>query len=400
MNQRIGNVGLLNLMNATAESIKGIEQIENVGMVLYRQGNAHLLSTLNIGNIGSSVEIPDGYRFFNGILNLDEAYLQSISEPVKLLVNGIVIIGKDVKKDQMKSEQLNLIVNGNVYCPAHLSGMAGQLFSKGSGVVETYHGAPPRLENGKFTLTNSFLHALDEPLYLVVNGLLSFAQDLNMATFHEKIDKLAVNGKISLYENQESFLYKKMASIASSKLEIIPDGYEVVAKSLRLNARSIRRFQGKKLFTKKPIMFDADVSREMLSNSIAKIHSSSVIICNEEIEDLMYELSSLLETEILSYEHRFVMIEGEEMWSNDQFLALDEPINLIVNGKLTLDDDVSEEVLRSKVSTLDVFGEVMVPNRKIKGALQHVIRLNTGSIEEEGKKERVSSLENIGELSL
>ncbi len=72
-------------------------------------------------------------------------------------------------------------------------------------------------------------------MYLVVNGLLSFAEDLNMETFHEKIEKLEVNGKISLYENQESFLYKKVASLASCHLEVIPEGYELVAKPLRLN---------------------------------------------------------------------------------------------------------------------------------------------------------------------
>jgi len=400
MNQRIGNVGLLNLLNATEESIKGIDQIENVGMVLYRQGNAQLLTKLNIGNIGSSVEIPEGYRFLNGMLNLDEAFLQSIVEPVKLVVNGSVIISKDVQADQLKVDQLSLIVNGNVYCPAHLSGLVGKLLTQGSGAVEAYDTAPPRLENGKFTLTNSFLHALEEPMYLVVNGLLSFAQDLNMETFYEKIEKLVVNGKISLYANQETLLYKKIASLTSCLLEIIPEGYKLIAKPLRLNARSIRRFQNEKLFTKKPIIFDADVSREMLAKSIAKIHSSSVVICPEEVEDLVYELSSILDTEILSYENSFVLIEGEEVWSNDQFLTFEKPINLVVYGQLILDHDVSGEVLQSKVAAIDILGEVVIRDRKIKGALQQVIRVNTGSIEDSEKKEQVSSLQNIGELSL
>ncbi|WP_342433094.1 hypothetical protein [Neobacillus sp. FSL H8-0543] len=400
MNQRIGNVGLLNLMNATEESIKGIEQIENVGMVLYRHGNAQLLSKLNIGNIGSSVEIPEGYHFLNGMLNLDVPFLLSIVEPVKLVVNGIVIISRDVQANQLNADQLSLIVNGNIYCPAHLTGLVGQLLTQGSGAVEAYHTAPPRVENGKFTLTNSFLQALEEPMYLVVNGLLSFSQDLNMETFHEKIEKLEVNGKISLYENQESYLYKKIASLTSCHLEIIPEGYELVAKPLRLNARSIRRFINKKLFTKKSIILDADVSRELLAKSIAMIHSSSVIICSEEVEDLIYERISLLDTEILSYENSFVLIEGEEVWSNDQFQAFEQPINLVVNGQLILDKDVSGEVLQSKVAALDILGEIVVRDQKVKAALQQVIRVNTGSIAEEGKKEQISFLQNIGELSL
>jgi hypothetical protein len=184
-------------------------------------------------------------------------------------------------------------------------------------------------------------------------------------------------------------------------VEVIPAGYEVLSKPLRLNARSIRRFQQKKWFTNKPVIIESDVSRDMLTKAIEKIHSTSVIICHEEVEDLVYELLSLMETEVLPYEKRFIVIDGEEVWSNDQFLALDQPASLIVNGQIILDRDVSEDVLRSKVSTLDVLGEVIVREKKIKGVLQNLIRLNTGTIEvEKGKEETGAFLQNIGELSL
>lgn len=401
MSQRIGNVGLLNLVNATEESIKGVERIENVGLVLYGKENAHLLTKLNIGNIGSSLEIPAGYGLFNGVFHLDQNYLSSIVEPVFLLVNGIVIIDKNIQADQVQAGQLNLVVNGKVYSPSHLSGIAGKILSKGSGEIETYHGAPPRFENGKFTLTNSFLQSIEESLYLVVNGLLTFAEDLNLDQFNEKISKLEVNGKISLYENQESYLYKKTASLTTCKVEVIPSGFEVLGKPLRLNARSIRRFQQKKWYTNKPFIIESDVSRELLTKAIEKIHSTSVIICHEEVEDLVYERLSVIETEVLSYENNFILIEGEEVWSNDQFQSLDQPANFIVNGQLVLDRDVSGEVLRSKVSTLDILGEVVIREKKLKGVLQNIIRLNTGTIEvEKGKEETSVTLQNVGELSL
>ncbi|MFP7297184.1 hypothetical protein [Neobacillus niacini] len=401
MSQRIGNVGLLNLVNATEESIKEIERIENVGLAIYGKENAHLLTKLNIGNIGASLEIPTGSRLFNGVLHLDQNYLSGIMEPVFLLVNGIVIIDKNVQADQVQAGQLTMLVNGKVYCPSHLTGIAGRMLSKGNGAVETYEGEPPRLENGKFTLTNSFLQSIDNSLYLVVNGLLSFAQDLNTDLFNEKISKLEVNGKISLFENQESSLYKKAASLTSCVVEVIPDGYEVLTKPLRLNGRSIRRFQEKNWFTNKPVMIENDVTRDMLTKAIKKIHSTSVIICHEEVEDLVYERLSLMETEVLPYENGFIVIEGEEVWSNDQFLALDQPVSIIVKGKLTLDQDVSEEVLRSKIATLDVLGDVVVREKKLKGTLHNIIRLNTGTVEEEkGKEEAEATLQNIGELSL
>lgn len=399
MNQKIGNVGLLNLLNATAESIKGIEKIENVGMVLYKKEAAHLLASLNIGNIGSTVELPEGYRFFNGILQVNKAYLQSITEPVKLYVNGLVIVDEDVQGDQINSDLLHIAVNGKVYLPSHLSGMGNLLFTT-SGLIETYVGSPPRFENGELTLTNSFLQALENSLFLVVNGKLSLSKDLNLDLFMEKINKLEVNGKLTVYEEQESFLYKKITSFTTCKVDIIPEGFEVIQKPLRLNSRSIRRFKNKKLFTKKPIILEADITREMLSLSINKIQSTSIVICHEQLEDLIYECCSLLDTEVLAYEHECIFIEGDEVWSNDQFLALEHPTHFVVEGKLEFDDDVQEQSLKAHVAAIDLLGKVIVHNKKIKGVLQKLIRLNSGDIEEAGKKEDVAVLRNVGELSL
>lgn len=400
MNQQIGNVGLLNLMNATAESIKGIEKIVNVGTAIYRQGNAHLLTSLNIGNIGSTVEIPEGYSLHNGNLNLNHAFLESVIEPAYLFVNGAVIVDKDVHQEDLKKGLLNLMVNGKVFSPEHLSGTISQIISKGSLTVESYLGDVPRFENGKFTLTNSFLESLEEPLYLIVNGVLTLPKDLDMSQFNEKIDKLRVNGKIILFEEQEAFLYKKAASLTTSKMEVIPTGYEVLTKPLRLNSRSIRRFRKKNLYTKNPILIDADVTRDMLEGAVTSIHSTSVIVCKEDVEDVIYELLNLLDTEVLSYENAYLLIEGEEVLSNDQLLAFEKPVNVIVDGKMTVDSDVTEEVLLNKVLVLDILGEIVVKDKRLKGVLQNLTRFNTGSIQEESTKEQGSGLYNVGELSL
>ncbi|QKY70755.1 hypothetical protein [Lentibacillus sp. CBA3610] len=402
MSQQIGNIGVLNLVHATEESIKNVERIENAGVVVYSQENAHLLTALNIGNIGNTVEIPQGYRFHNGWLHLNKAYFQSITEPENILVNGLVVIDNDVEADHISSGYLNLMVNGKIYCPSHLAGAANQLMSEGeSGDFEIYDGYPPRFENGEFKLTNSFLQSIEEPLYLVVNGVLSFSKDLNMREFMEKISILEANGVIYAYEEQEEFLYKKIDSLTTAKFKIYPIGFEVINKQLKLNARSIHRFQSKKIYTEKPIIIEADVTREQLAMAIDAIHSSAIIVCHESLEDLIYERCSLLDTEVLPYEYHFIMIDDEEVWSNDQFLALENETNFIVNGKLILDDDVTEATLKKSVAAVDVLGEIELSGRKQKSMLQPLLRLSIGSIREtENDNQSVSYLRNIGELSL
>lgn len=402
MGQIIGNVGLLNLLNATEQSVKAYEKIGNVGAIIYKAGQSHLLGELNIGNIGKTIELPEGYSYSNGILHIDSQYIQSVDPEKKLLVNGIVIFERDVQKEELKEAFPNMIVNGEVFAPAHLTGIISGMFSQGSATVKVYKDAPPRFENGSITLGNSFLQAADEPMYLVVNGLLKFPKDLDMELFNEKIGRIDVNGMISIHEEQERYLHGKMDAAPNGVIQVIPAGYDMVKNTLRLNARSIRRFQNQKLWTKKPLIFEADITREALGAAIEKVDSKSYIICSEELEDLFYERLERMETEVLTFEHGYVFVEGEQEWSNDQFLELDQSVNLIVEGTLVLNSDVEAAVLRDKVAAIDLFGEIQVGNVKLSGTVQNKIRTGQGRIkgQHEAVKNSRAGLQNIGELTL
>ncbi|MFC7321651.1 hypothetical protein [Halobacillus campisalis] len=398
MGQRIGNVGLLNLMNATEESLQDIERINNIGMVLYPKEKAHLLPKLNAGNIGHCVELPEGYQVVNSDVHVDQAYLRSLTEGLRLFVNGNLIIEHDVQSEELKESLLELKVNGKIYSPGRLTGSLFHLISHGVMDVESYEGEELRFENGDFELTNAYLHSAETAIRLTVNGKLKLHADLDLDLFQQKIHQIEVNGVVILYALQETAFYKKTGSLTSAKVEVIPEGYLQLTKQVRLNSRSIKRFYGKKLYTKKPVIIEADVTREAFS--IAAIHSTSIVVCPEEIEDLVYEACPSLDTEVLSYEDRFLFIEGEERWTNEQLEALQHPTAFIVEGMLTLGSDVSSEVHLSKVKTLDIFGAVVVENAALKGSLQQLIRVNTGVIEDDHKKGIGSSLGNLGELML
>ncbi|WP_422124248.1 hypothetical protein DHX103_05355 [Planococcus sp. X10-3] len=403
MKQTIGNVGVLNLLNATEQSVQAYERIGNVGMVLYRSGQSHLLAALNIGNIGKTVEVPDQYSYYNGTLEIDSDYLASLEQPVKMVVNGMLIIGHDVQANQLNKGLLNIIINGEIYTPAKLAGQVSQLFSEGSPKVRVYEGAPPRRENGSLTLSNAFLEAAEEPLHLIVNGLLTIPKDIDEVLFNEKIKRIEVNGVLSLHEEQETMLHRKMESAPNGVIEVIPAGYRVLKGALRINSRSIKSFQDEKLMTKKPIIFEADITREALDGAISRIASKSFIVCNEEVEDLVYEKLEKMETEVLSYKKRFILIEGEEHWSNSQFESMQEPFSLIVDGTLGIDEDVADETIMNKLETLDIFGEVQAASADIKGALQGKVRANAGRImlkEEKEAERKPQKSNNIGELSL
>ena len=217
----------------------------------------------------------------------------------------------------------------------------------------------------------------------MVKGVVHFAPDLDMELLQEKLYRLDVKGVLSLYESQEPFFHQKAGSLVGGQIEVIPDGYQVIEQTLRLNSRSIRRFRGGKLYTTAPVLIDADVTREALSAALHSIHSHSIIVCHEDVEDLIYECAPLLETEVLSYQHSFIYIEDEELWTNDQLKALDQPAHFIVDGQLRFAEDVQPETVETQIAALDNLEEVIVPQTSLKGSLQKVLRVNKGMIETE-----------------
>ncbi|MFB5662592.1 hypothetical protein [Alteribacillus sp. HJP-4] len=398
-NQTIGNVGMLNLTSATEKSIAHIARIENVGLIIYRRENAHLLTKLNIGNVGETLEIKDDYSFHNGNLTMDHEYFQSITSPINLVVNGILTIAKDVEAEEIREKIANLRVHGMIFAPGHLGGVIQQVAESVSGSVETYSHMPPRMKNGKFQLTTAVLQSIDEPERLMVNGVLLLHPSLDMELFKEKVEGVTINGKVVLNENQMPDFHQKL-SVLNGKMDVTPAGFQHVTTTLKLSSRSLKRFKQAKLYTKKPIFLEKDVSREAFVNAVTALESSSLIVCPEHLEDLVYECCPSLEAEVLPFEHHYHFIDGEEDWTNEQFSAYEQPLALIVEGQLKLNEKVNPEVVKEKIASLDVIGEVVVSSSALKGVLQPLIRLKEGAISDASEKEMRSSLANIGELSL
>ncbi|WP_106768700.1 hypothetical protein [Paenibacillus faecalis] len=401
MSKVIGNVGLLDLTQATEESVRSIDRIGNIGAVIYRAETAHLLTLLkNAGNIGKTLEIPKDHRYYSGMLYLNEEYFK-LMEPDSVFVKGVVFIDQQVTLETFQQGKLQLAVYGEVYTPQHLAGaVTSSLLKAGAAHAEIVsYTSMPRFESGTFQLTNTFFASALEPVNLVVNGVLELDRNLDMERFAARTEYIRINGKAIIYEEQSSCFYENLKSI-NGMVEVIPAGFQHLTKPLRLNARTIRRFKNEKLYTHDPIMIEADVSREALSSAIAQIKSTSLIICSEDVEDLMWERCCDLNTEIVSYEQAYVFIAGEETWSKDQLLAMDHPVNFIVDGTLNLDDDVTEEVLKDSVHSIDLFGEIVVAEQRMKGVLYRYLRADTGVIRLKGMDEKMEGIGNIGMLTL
>ncbi|MBN6888215.1 hypothetical protein ACUXCC_003138 [Cytobacillus horneckiae] len=396
MGQRIGNIGLLNIMNATEESIKKIDYIENVGTLMYSPNNAHLLTSLSIGNIGESISVEKDYQVTNGMISLDAAFLQAVKEPLSILINGAIIINEDVTADLLKTAEIQIITNGVIYSPPHLKGAVQTKMKKTSGTILTYEGKEPRPEIGKVTINNSYLQSLSGNENIIVNGVLTMDEMLDMDMFAEKLNRIDVNGVVELYEHQNAYFTNK--GLVNGSKTIIPNGYKHIKSMRSLDRHSIRRFKSQSIFTKKPIVLEKDITREMYANAFQFIHTTSYIVCHEEIEDLVFESLHNFENEVYIY-HENMRFINEEQWGKMDFQMLDDGTTLIVEKELTITADLSIDDCK-KIDSIILLGEIHVPNSEVKAVLQKHIKVFNGLIIDDSLTNETVEIRNIGELTL
>jgi len=401
MGRKIGNIGVLNLQNATEESVADIESIENVGLLIHSEENARLIARMSIGNVGKSIEVPKGCQLITGLFEITEELLESLAEleePVRYMVTGSVLIHRSVTPERLSKAKLAVRAVGIVHVPKALYGAVGSIVQGDK--LRLYEEAPPRMEIGTRVLSNAYLKSLDGPISLFVAGTLILAEDLDLALADGLLKELSVTGMARMRESQAAFFYRKAGSLVGCQVEVIPTGFREIDRLLKLNARSIRRFRAAGLYTRHPVLLDSDVTREALSAAFSRIETSSFLLCREELEDLAYELVPSLEAEVLTYPQDYLYVEDREVLSGAELAALPSPVQLVVEGSLEFAEDVREETLAAKLSGIDIFGTVTVPDSRLKGLLQPYIRTQQGSLRTAGEGSPDRFLDNIGMLSL
>ncbi|KMK77733.1 hypothetical protein [Alkalihalobacillus pseudalcaliphilus] len=395
MGKKFGNVGVVNLMKATEKSMAEIDEIRNAGTVIYSPETAHLLTQLKIGNLGTSFSIEGEVKSISGVLEIDANYLKQATNEVTILASGAIIIDQDVTPELLSETKLKLIVSGSVYSPSHLKGSVQMIISKQSGALAIYTGEKPKMTVGQLNLSNGYLQSLNDSSYLVVTGAIYFSEDLDLELFRQKISNIDLSGKIFIYEHQEAAFSNK--GVVIGKTIVIPTGYEYVSKRIEASNLSLKRFKGKSISTTKPIILRKDVSRDAFESSFSKIHSSSYIICHEEIEDLVYEKLDLLETEVFSYSNAFKLITGET-WTESDFSLLEEDTVLIVAENFKVEGSISKEAM-AHLKEIVLLDTITVEDVAVKSLLQTKVIYSEGDIVLQ-QPSHASDLENIGELTL
>ncbi len=396
--QVIGNVGLLDIRHAEPESIEAIERIGNVGTVLYSRATAPLLTKLNIGNIGSSLEVPDDTQFVAGQLTVHRDYFKHQENPLNLMIAGQMIVNPDVPVDELSAGLGELYIAGQVVCPDHLIGALQAKIKNLSGQTVVYKGEA-RIIMGKLKLDNAFLHGLDDGVSLLVMGKVNASDLLDEALLTQKIDEIRVMGKVLCREENTEGLQSLMAG-DEVKITKIPAGYQMIDRPLILDSTLLGALATRKIYCTERIEVAADVTPELLDAEIDGLKSEDLIISPKALSAVVARKTNLLTERVVFYEGQLWVVHGEETLRLQRFDFVDGAMTLLVSGELTIDPAVEPSMLAERLHQIVNFGEIRCTPAQM-GAVQARLTVDEGALVDSTADEPDElTLGNVGHLAL
>jgi|GEM_PF-1053283 len=375
MKKYIGNVGYLDIREATKEAVETIAGVENVGIILYSPETKDLLTSINCANVGNAYELDKDAKIINGNLEFSHDALATAEKPMSYLVNGKIVFGRDVTPEDVERGINKLYVNGAILCAesctaavrVHLANINGELVPDSG---------DNQIVMGKFVLDENTLKNMEKPVRYLVLGPVKML-DLFDAKLLDKVLALKVYGPVKLRQRYAAALGERLQAPFDTTT-IVPDDATLLTDDLELDAAALRRFHKARLWTNNRLRFAHDITPELLKEHIAFLRCTGQLICRAELKETLFELSEN-EPNIMAYTHELAIVDGSQHLTAAELKFRGKSFALVNNGALTVDEDVDAQVLFDKL-------EFVINNGSIKccgdacGALQARLRSGGGKI--------------------
>jgi len=406
--KKIGNVGVLDIRKATEESIASIGHIGNIGMLLYSPETAKFILRLNTGNIGSPVEVPTDAKLITGQEEISRDYFKNQKTPLSIVVIGGLTVHPDIPIEDIEKGLVELRVVGKILYPEHLAGVMGSKLRSIIGESHVYIQCN-RLITDQLVLDENYLHTLDDASVLVVLGDLKLPKVIPTELLEQKIQRIQVFGEVTCREENAQTLFARLESkTGAPKMTIFPAGFELVEKSLLLNADLLESLSTRKLYCTDRVQIDRDVDAAMLDNGIESLIASDMVLCPVALKKVLSQKCDLLKTQVIFYEGELLLVEDEHTLLASSFDYMEDKVTIVVFDVLTISPDTEPKVLFDRLSKVHNLGVVRCTPDQM-GVIQAKLGLKDGVLEDSTKVEAVGEdqdedqdvgIGNIGHLSL
>jgi len=395
--KRIGNVNILDLRQATDESVAEIERIANVNVVIQTQATAQYVQQLSIGNVNAIITIPEGVdvRQMMGLAELSARSLEGTAAPVYMIVMGKLLIHPDVTPESISKAIAGISMFGKLVCPEPVMGAIQGKLDKVAGKTLTYP-VLDRNELRSLILDENYLHSLDDGTKLTIAGSLEVPEVIPSELIARKLAVLHVASGGTCHEENQAALQRVMTQ-GSIPLDVIPAGYRLVDRPLTLDRVLLSALRDPFLYATERIVISDDVPGPLLDENIKGLHSEQLIACPNNLESVMRDKVDLLGERVIFYEGELILIDGTTTLYKSRLVGRDRPVTLLVFGVLEIDGELTTAELRSGVARIENFG-VIECSRDQMSAVESLLATREGELNETGKK--VPAEDWIGNVNL
>ena len=376
----LGNVGILDIREATEEALDGIGTIGNVGMILCSPATAGWISRLNAGNVGSTVQVPAGASVLTGTETWGRTSLEG-TDPLHMVVVGALLLDPHVPRETLEERLHSLTVVGEVSCPDHLAGVLRSKAHEVTGQLTAY----PWVEGGRFfadevTLDAPFLEVLEDGSHIAAIDDVSAPEVLDDELLRRKVASLYIGGRLHCREESMAALRSRLHDRSPSpKATIVPAGFEPVDGRLRLDQAALRSLPGRRLYCTGLVEVDAEVEAAALEDALEALQVRRLLIAPAHLEGVLAGRCDLLQTKAVFYEGELWHIEDKAELLPSRFEWLDGKATLLVRGDLRIAADIDPRVLADRLHKLHNLGRIVCTPEQI-GALQARLGMDEGQL--------------------
>jgi hypothetical protein len=383
----IGTVNILDLRKATEESVREYESIGSANLVLYTSETAHLLHKLAIGSINTAAEVPAAVHveLIMGPLDIEADYFANLQEPIGFLLMGPLMIGPNVKPEELDRGLAVAMIMGPVTVPEPLAGILQSKAQLVMGPINPY----PLLEKmyrGRLTLDRACLDALDPATELCVVGSVVAPEGIPEGLIRKKLAKLHVTGRTTCYEPSEAELRAALTG-TSGNVRVIPPGFKVIDKEIRLSRDLLTSISDRKLYFTQSVVIEGDVDAGLFSKKIEGLACEQTILCPQTLQTALAEVCDLLDTNALFYEEELWLIDGKTELHPERFEYLEGKATLVVTGVLNVSPDVAPALLAARLAKVHLLG-VIECSPEQQAAMESRIGTSEGVFERSDSEEK------------
>ena len=400
--KKIQNIGAVDLRFADEETLRNISQISNTGIVIYSQRVKNLISDIAITNTGMVEEIAEDYKLEVGNLEINKIMLDTIDEPLKSVVVGVLNISDDVTPELVQ-EKIGGIYNiGVINAPKELIGYVKSKVIKNVGVIREFSKDRVAIQGSK-DITNNYLNSLKDGISLEIMGSVTMLADIDVELLKKKIKHIALMGAASIREKYQA-IFEEISEIQGS-LRIVPDNCKIIQGMTQLDSLQVKRMNKENIFSHGSIVFKEDVTDTDLETGMGKILKCKRIIAHKNIVDALIKLIDS-DIQLTSYEGKLLINSGEKKITQLELQYSKEPYFIINKGVLSFDEKIDPDLFYEKIDILENYGKILAPE-SLYGLVELKTTLNKGelvntSIQKETEDEDNDSnvISNMGMLKL